>query len=104
MAGWRYWKAPRTWWTASPGRRMRRRMQERSTSSLAPPWVKPSRAHPENGRAGPGRVRRRSDVEVQGELERSRAQAHRVELALDLVVDPGLDDVPGEDVSLEEEL
>src|ERR1700730_4362329 len=45
-----------------------------------------------------------SDVEVQGELRRRRPQPHRVQLALDLVVDPRLDDVLGEDVALEQEL
>src|SRR3954471_18142007 len=47
--------------------------------------------------------RRRLNVEVEGELRRGRPQPHRVELALDLVVDPGLDDVFGEDVALEQE-
>src|SRR6266478_3811646 len=46
----------------------------------------------------------RLDVEVEGELGRGRAQADRIQLALDLVLDPGIDHVLGEDVAFEEEL
>src|SRR3954469_17822716 len=46
----------------------------------------------------------RSDIEVQSELGGRRAQPHGIQLALDLVLDPGLDDVLGEDVALEQEL
>src|SRR5205823_5542504 len=44
------------------------------------------------------------DIEVQRELRRGRPQPDRVQLLLDLVLDPGLDHVLGEDVALEEEL
>src|SRR6266545_4455853 len=43
------------------------------------------------------------DVVVEVELPRVRAQADRVDLALALVADPGLDHVGGEDVALEHE-
>src|SRR5207245_11447181 len=46
----------------------------------------------------------RSNVEVERELRRGGPQPHRVQLLLDLVLDPGLDHVLGEDVALEQEL
>src|SRR5204862_2145099 len=45
-----------------------------------------------------------SDVEVEVELIRVRAQAHLIQLPLALVGDPGLDHVRGKDVAAEQEL
>ena len=55
---------------------------------------------------GPRGTRRSSgsDVVVQVELVRVRSQPHRVELVEPLVLDPGVDDVLGEDASLQQEL
>ena len=48
--------------------------------------------------------RKFSDVEVHLELVRVRSEADRVDLVLGLPLDPGLDEVLGEDVALEQEL
>src|SRR5262245_18397697 len=45
-----------------------------------------------------------SGVVVECELVRMRAEPHRVDLVGRLVLDPGLDDVLGEDVALQQEL
>ena len=58
-------------------------------------------------RAPRGRVRyavARLGVVVQLELVRMRPQADRVDLFRHLAVDPGLDQVLGEDVALEQEV
>src|SRR4029453_13319890 len=47
---------------------------------------------------------RRSGGEVQRELVRMRPEPDGVDLVRHLVVDPGLDDVLGEDVALQEEI
>src|SRR6185295_17890116 len=44
------------------------------------------------------------DVVVERELVRMRTQPNRIDLILPLVLDPGLDQVRGEHVALEEEL
>src|SRR5262245_8037193 len=45
-----------------------------------------------------------SEVVVQEELVRHGAQAHRIDLALALVLHPGLEQIAGEDVAAEQEL
>src|SRR5690349_13111611 len=66
-------------WGRSPGSKVRKR-----------PWRCDSRGG--------------SHVEVQRELHRRRAAADRGDFLVVLVLDPGLDDVLGEDVALEQEL
>src|SRR5262249_46352057 len=46
----------------------------------------------------------RSDVEIEGELIGMGPQAQGLDLLLALVPDPGVDDVVGEDLALEQEL
>ncbi len=44
------------------------------------------------------------DVEVEGELPGMRAQPDGIHLVLPLVLDPGLDQVRGEDVALQQKV
>src|SRR6185295_15932229 len=99
----------------TPGRRLLRQRSSRPSPEQQPAEAEVGQSgegRTENPTAPTGRAGRRTgavdakrlDVVVEGELVRMRAQPDGVHLVLPLVVDPGLDQVRGEHVPLQQEV